>query len=499
MSITRKITIKEASSRLFSNRDLAVLFLPLMIEQTLKYSLGLVDSMMVAGVGEAAVSGVSLVDFVLSFITSLFAALLVGGAAVVSQYIGARETSQANHAANQLVLMTGLFSLFLCGIVYAGKSFILNCLFGTLAPDVSAHASIYLNITVSSIPFLALYSAGANLFRCMGNAKLPMKIMFVCQLLNIFGNSIFIFCFDMETAGVALSTLFSRIVSAVWILCLLCNRKRRLYLSRPFSLRIDRNIVRRILGIAIPCGIENGTFFLGRILVLGMVASLGTAAIASNAVAGVLSNLQVIPGMAIAFGTTVVIGRCVGAGDFEQVKYYNRKIIGIVYLLQLMTCMLICILLPRIMSIYELSAETTRLVNQIMWIHTLFTILIWPLAYILPATFRATGNARYPMMVSLISLIVGRFLCSWLFGIHLQMGITGIWMGMFVDWCIKALCFIIHYRVGKRAFFGMGQSVAKKLHQLKKQTSINCLHEDNDKRNLGTFIGKTGNRLTANL
>lgn len=477
MLTPRRNSIKATCSRLFSNRDLAVLFFPLIIEQTLKYSLGLVDSMMVAGVGEAAVSGVSLVDFILSFITSLFAALLVEGSAVVSQYIGAEEPLKANHVANQLILLTGIFSLFLCVIVYAGKPFILNCLFGTLSLDVSAHANIYLNIIVSSIPFLALYSAGANLFRCMDNTKLPMKIMFVCQLLNIFGNSIFIFCFDMGTAGVALSTLLSRIVSAVWILCLLCDRKRELHLFRQFSLRIDRKIAHRILSIAIPCGIENGTFFLGRILVLGMVASLGTAAIASNAVAGVLSNLQVIPGMAITFGTTVVIGRCVGAGDFEQVKYYNRKIITIVYSFQFITCIFICVLLPTILYIYELPLETTLLVKQIMWIHTLFTILIWPLAYILPATFRAMGNARYPMIVSFTSLMVGRFFCSWLLGIYLQIGITGIWLGMFMDWCIKALCFMIYYYKGKWAFFGIGQSSARVNPILKSKLHYKFRHE----------------------
>ncbi len=439
----------KTDSRLFSNRDLAVLFFPLIIEQTLKYTVGVVDSMMVANVGESAVSGVSLIDFVMSFITSLFAALLVGGSAVISQYIGAGEGKKANDAANQLVWFVGLFSLFLCGVLYAAQSFILNHLFGELAPDVYSHAKVYLNVTALSIPFLALYSAGANLFRCMDNTRLPMRIMTVCNLLNVMGNAVLIFGFEMGTLGVALPTLLSRIVAAVWILGLLRNDRRKLYLVQKSRWHFDWSVIRRILGIGIPCGIENGTFFLGRILVLGMIASLGTAAIASNAVAGILSNFQVIPGMAIAFGTTVVIARCAGAGDYEQAKYYNRKIIGIVYITQFLTCLAVWLLLPQILRIYGLPTATTRFIEQIMEMHTLFTIALWPLAYILPASFRATGDAKFPMIVCVICLFSCRIFCSWLFGIHWQMGILGIWLGMFTDWVAKAGCFIGHYYSGK--------------------------------------------------
>lgn len=493
--ITRRIQIKAMSSRLFSNQDLAVLFFPLVIEQTLKYSLGLADSMMIASVGEAAISGVSLIDFVLSFITSLFAALLVGGSAVISQYIGAQETVQANKAANQLVLIVGLFSLFLCVAVYAAKSFILNYLFGQLAPDVYAHAEIYLTITASSLPFLALYSAGANLFRCMDNTRLPMKIMTVCNLLNIAGNAILIFCMGMETVGVALPTLFSRIVAAGWILGLLLNKKRKLYLFRQLRLSFDWLIIRRILGIGIPHGIENGMFFLGRILVLGMITSLGTAAIASNAVAGILSNFQVIPGMAVAFGTTVVIARCAGADDYEQVKYYNRKILGIVYVSQFVTSMTVLMLLPQIMRIYGLPAEIIRLTEQIMWIHTLFMIVLWPLSYILPATFRATGDARYPMAVSIIGLFAGRIFGSWLFGIHWQMGVLGVWLGMFADWIIKSACFIVRYYSGKWIRSDLWVSDKKlKFSMLGKREKfwLSVIISQNIFCNRGTFVRKTG-------
>lgn len=447
--LVKKIVLKPSTSRLFSDRDLMALFLPLVIEQALKYSLGLVDSVMIASVGEAAISGVSLIDFVMSFITSLFAALLVGGSAVVSQHIGAGEIAKANRTANQLVRLVGVFAILLCGFVYLAKSFILDHLFGELAPDVYEHADVYLSITTSSIPFVALYCVGSNLFRCMDNTKLPMKIMMTCNLLNIAGNAALIYGLKIGTAGIALPTLFSRVIAACWILYLLINRDRKLHLVYRIHKQFDRQIIRQILRIGIPCGVENGTFFLGRILVLGMIASFGTVAIASNAVAGILSNFQLIPGMAISFGTTTVIARCAGANDYDQAKYYNRKILGIVYIAQFITSMIVFMLLPQIMQIYGLSPETTYFTERIILMHTFFTVLLWPLSYILPAVFRASCDARYPMIISVLSFMFCRFFCSWVLGIYWGMGILGIWLAMFLDWVIKAVCFILRYLSGK--------------------------------------------------
>lgn len=435
--------------RFYTNRGLALLFLPLIIEQTLKYSTGLVDSMMVASIGEAAVSGISLVDFVMSFIMSLISALLIGGSAIISQSIGRKDVVAANTGVGILVKSALIISCILALIVYGLSDFILQKVFGPLEYNVYHHARIYLLIMLTSIPFLGLYSAGANIFRCMNNTYTPMLIMFVCNVLNIIGNAICLFYFGMGTAGVAFSTLLSRIIAALWIYMILNSGKRILNVSGLFRRKFEFGLFRKIMRIGIPTGVENGTFFLGRILVLSIVASLGTYAIATNAVAGALSNFQVIPGMAIAFGTTVVIGRCKGAQDIEQAKFYNRRIITIVYVIQLFTVGVVYLLLNPILSIYSLSDETTGYVRSIMSIHSIFTIAIWPLAYILPSTFRAAGDARFPMLTGVISLFAGRLFGSWFLGVYCSMGIVGIWLGMFVDWILKSIAFIVRYYSGK--------------------------------------------------
>ena len=434
--------------RFYSDRGLLFLFLPLIVEQTLKYGTGLVDSLMVSSLGEAAISGVSLIDFVMSFLTSLIAALLVGGSAIISQSIGAKDMPSAQAGVNLFIKSVIVFSVGLSLLTYILQDFILTRLFGHLDADVYNHADAYLSILTGSIPLLGLYSVGANIFRCMNNTLTPMLIMLTSNILNIIGNAVCIYYLGLGTQGIAASTFVSRLIAAIWILLMLTDKKRLLHITGFFSSRFEFSILKKILGIGVPTGVENGTFFLGRILVLGIVASLGTSAIASNAVAGVLSNFQVIPGLAIAFGTTVVIGRCAGSGDLVQTKYYTRKIIAIVYCVQLITISAVYLVLPRILDIYSLSPETSNAVSEIMMWHSVVAITIWPLAYILPATFRASGDARFPMSVGIISLFARRLFCAWLFGIYLEIGIIGIWIGMFADWILKAVAFVVRYFSG---------------------------------------------------
>ena len=419
------------------------------MEQTLKYSVGLVDSLMVSSLGEAAISGVSLIDFVMSFVMSIIAALLVGGSAVISQSIGANDMTSANSGVKVFICAVMVISVALCLIIYNLQDFILCSVFGNLDPDVFIHADTYLTIITVSVPFLGLYSAGANIFRCMNNTVIPMAIMLVCNILNIIGNAVFIFLLDWGTSGIAPSTVVSRMIAATWIVLLLMKKKRILTISGSLKQKFNIGILKRMLRIGIPTCVENSTFFLGRILVLGMFALLGTSAIAANAVSGALSNFQLIPGMAIAFGTTVVVGRCAGAGDMVQAKYYNRKIICIVYSVQLLTVSAVYFLLPYIIGVYSLSSQTGESVKEIMTFHSTLAIMVWPLAYILPATFRASGDALFPMIIGVISLFTCRLFCSWLFGIYFEMGIIGIWSGMFIDWLFKTTAFAIRYFSGK--------------------------------------------------
>ncbi|MFV0577170.1 MAG: MATE family efflux transporter [Fusobacterium ulcerans] len=433
---------------LFKNRDLVKLFIPLIIEQFLEYLVGLIDSIMVAHVGEAAVSGVSLVDFVMQLLISIFAALATGGAVIAGQYLGKKQQDDANETANQLIWFTGIISVVVMLGIYIFKSLILHGLFGQISEDVYRNANIYLLIVAASIPFLAVYSSGAAAFRTMGNSKLPMKVMMAMNMLNLTGNAVLVYGFKMGTAGVAIPTLVSRIGAAVIILAILLEKTYPLHLKKTFQYRLNKNIVKQILGIGIPYGLENGMFYLGRLVILSLISTFGTAAIAANSVSGTIVMFEVLPGMAIGLGLTVIISRCVGMGDFEQARYYTKKIMKIIYVTFILTSIGVLALLPTILNIYGLSPEATEWTYKLVWAHAVM-LVIWPLGYTLPVTFRAAGDARFPMLISVASMIFCRIILAFVFSLYFEMGMLGTWAAMFVDWIVKAIIFVWRYLSGR--------------------------------------------------
>ena len=437
------------ANRLFSNRDLFKLFLPVMVEQFLEYLVGLVDSIMVAHVGESAVSGVSLIDFVMALLISLFAALSTGGAVIAGQYLGRKQIAESREAATQLVWFSGSVSIVIMMMIYLAKPLILNGLFGQIAAEVREDANVYLTITAVSIPFLALYNADAAIFRTMGNSKLPMQVMLAMNVAHAIGNAILIYGFHFGVEGVAIPTLLARIAAGAVIIALVSNTGQTIHIKKSFAHTFNGTMLKRILSIGVPYGLENGLFYLGRIIVLSLVAAFGTAAIAANAVSGTIVMFQVLPGMAIGLGLTVVISRCVGARDYEQAKYYTKKIMRFVYAAHVISCALVLAILPGILKIYGLSEAATALTTQIVWAHGIFMVLIWPLAYTLPVTFRASGDAKVPMMVGVLSMFFCRIALAYLLSIYFNMGMFGTWVAMFFDWMAKAIIFVRRYFNGK--------------------------------------------------
>ena len=431
------------SDTVFSDKALLLLFLPIAGELALHYSVGIFDSMMVSSVGEAAVSGVSLMDFVISLLT----ALAVGGGVVVGQHIGNMQEKESSAAAMQTLLLLSVSGVVLCAAALLLQPLIVNSLFGDLAPEVRRHATVYFEIIAFSLPFLGIYSAAAAVFRAHGNTALPLRIMIAANILNVAGNAFTIYIMNMETRGVAIATLGARVFSAVVITVLLLKQTPRKEISA--FIRPDIPAARRIIRLGIPYSFENGMFYLGRILVLIMVASFGTASIAANAVAQAIVLFQVLPGMAAVTGITVVVARCVGAEDFKKAEHYNNRIAGGIYLFHFASCMLILLLLPLIMQLYNLSPEATRLTKQIVMLHAFFTMAVWPASYALPATFRAAGDTRFPMIVSVSCMLLCRVGFSYILGIVLGMGVVGVWLGMFGDWIVKGIIFIIRYRSRK--------------------------------------------------
>ena len=440
---------QDRSHYLFSNRELANLIGPLVIEQLLAVFVGMADSIMVANVGEAAVSGVSLVDNIMILIINIFAALATGGAVVAGQYIGRKDEKSACKAATQLVWFVSLSAVAIMILVYFGKDIILNQVFGHITAEVKGHADIYLLIVTASIPFIALYNGGAAIFRAMGNSQVSMRVSLLMNAINVTGNAILVFGLRIGTAGVAIPTLISRMVAAIVITVLLCNQTRILHIERTLKIRFDGRMIRKILAIGVPNGLENSMFQLGKILVLSLVSTFGTYAIAANAVSNAIALFQILPGMAISLAITTVISQCVGANDYEQVHYYLKKLLAIIYVAMVGTVALIFLALPLILKAYNLSDQTAAAATNIIHFHGISAMIIWPLSFALPAAYGAAGDAKACMYTSIVSMWIFRIGFSYLVGKYMGLGVFGVWVAMVIDWVVRAICFIIRYFNGK--------------------------------------------------
>lgn len=439
----------EKSRLLFDNRALAALILPLIVEQLLSVLVGMADSIMVASVGEAAVSGVSLVDNIMVLFINLFAALATGGAVIAGQYLGQKNEKQSCRAATQMVWLILIMAVIIMALIYLGKWFILHVVFGQIDAEVMGHANIYLLIVTASIPFIALYNAGAAIFRVMGNSRLPMQVAIIMNIINLAGNAILIYALHRGTEGVAIPTLVSRVTAAVLILIFLVQEKRTIHIEKKLRYRPDWMMMKRILGIGVPNGLENSMFQLGKIIVLSLVSTFGTYAIAANAVCNAVANFQILPGMAINLGITAVIARCVGAGDYEQAQYYTRKMIGIVYVSMWAVNVIIFALVPVILWAYNLSDLTAETSRTIMHFYGVSCCIVWPIAFSLPATLRAAGDAKVTMIIALATMWIFRIVFSYILGGYFGMGVLGVWIAMVIDWVVRAACMALRYKTGK--------------------------------------------------
>jgi putative MATE family efflux protein len=438
----------------FSKEDLRRLIIPLVIEQLLAITVGLFDSVMVSQVGEAAISAVSLVDTVNVLLVNAFSALATGGAVIVGQYMGRREPDKAGHAGSQLLLFMGEVSILIMILFYLGKSFVLNVVFGQVEADVAAYANTYYMIVEASTPFLAIYSAGAALFRVMGNSKISMQVSLGMNLINIAGNALLIFGFRMGVEGVAIPTLISRLAAAVAMVALLRRPGLPVQIEK-FTLKHDRYVIKHILRFGIPNGLESGMFQLGKILLLSTVAVLGTASVAANAIGNTVCSFQCVAGNALGLALVTVVSRCVGAGNYEKARFYTKKLLKSTYLYMDGSIILIFIALPLILRLYNVSPEAETYARQIIWMHGLVGMVLWPLSFTLPNALRAAGDTKFTMVVSAVSMWSLRVVLGVLLGRYWGFGVLGIWMAMFADWLFRVAFFVPRFHGHKWETMGI--------------------------------------------
>lgn len=430
---------------MFSKSDLKRLIIPLVIEQILAVTIGMADTVMVSSCGEAAVSGISLVDTINILLINIFSALATGGAVVASQYLGKKEPGNACIAAKQLLYSGCALSLVIMTISLIGNVPLLRLIFGQIEDDVMANAQTYFYMSALSYPFLSIYNSGAALFRAMGNSRISMVTSIGMNLINISGNAIFIFGFGMGVFGAALATLISRMVGAIVMMVLVQRKNNVIHVERIFHPEVHMGMIKNILHIGVPNGLENGMFQIGKILVQGLIASFGTTAIAANAVANTLCSMEVIPGSAISLSLITVVGQCVGAKDYDQARYYTKKLLKITYVSMGLLSLAIMGLSGALIGFFSLSAETATLAQQLLICHSIFCIFIWPASFTLPNCLRAANDVRFTMTVSIISMWACRIGMSYLLSLTFGLGVLGVWLAMAADWAVRGVIFILRF------------------------------------------------------
>nr|WP_302471914.1 MATE family efflux transporter [Blautia massiliensis (ex Durand et al. 2017)] len=405
--------------------------------------------MVVSYAGEAAVSGVSLVNQFNAIFIYLFTALASGGAVVISQYIGRKAMDAAGESASQLLRFSAIFSTLVSALVLIGNEGMLRLMFGKVESDVMQACITYLRISAYSYPALAVYNAGASLFRSVGKTSVTMYLSVASNIINVIGNLIGVFVLHAGVAGVAWPSLIARTFSAAVITVLCFLKKNQVFYTRKWIFQWNGALMRHILRIAIPNGLENGVFQLVKVALSSIVALFGTYQIAANGVAQSIWSLAALAGVSMGPVFITVIGQCMGNNNTQIAESYLKKLTKITVLLSFAWNLLIFVLTPLFMRFYALEPDTKQLVIWLVLIHNLFNAIAYPFSGALSNGLRAAGDVKFTMYVSIISTIAVRLLLSWLLGVALQMGVIGIAIAMVSDWVIRAVIFFWRQKSGK--------------------------------------------------
>ena len=426
---------------MFTNRMIRSLLIPVVLEQLLNSIMGTADTMMVSNVGSAAISAVSLVDSINILVIQAFSALAAGGAIVCAQYIGQQNQERANESARQVLFIITLISIVVSAICLGFKKPLLRLIFGSVEADVMGASEIYFFYTALSFPFIALYDAAASIFRAQDNTKGPMTISMISNIMNIVGNAIMIWGFHMGVAGAAIATLISRIFCALVVLIQLRRDRQPIVVRDYLKIRPDWPMIGRILGIGIPSGVENSMFQLGKLAIQSTVSTLGTVAIAAQAMTNILENLNGIAGIGVGVGLMTIVGQCMGANRKDEAVYYIKKLSVIAEVTIIVSCLLVFILTRPVTMLGGMEKTSADMCwHMVMWI-TIVKPIMWVSAFVPAYGLRAAGDVKFSMISSCAVMWLCRFCLSVLLIRGLGFGPMGVWIGMFADWTVRAVLF----------------------------------------------------------
>ena len=426
---------------MFTNRMIRNLLVPVVLEQILNSIMGTADTMMVSNVGSAALSAVSLVDSINVLLIQAFSALAAGGAIVCAQYIGQRNYEKANMSARQVLFIITAISVVVSAVCLIFQKPLLRLIFGAVDADVMRASEIYFFFTALSFPFIAAYDSAASIFRAQENTKGPMTISMISNIMNIGGNAVLIWVFHLGVAGAAISTLVSRIFCAVVVLWQLRKDRQPVVVKDYLKIRPDWSMIGRILGLGIPSGIENSMFQLGKLAIQSTVSTLGTAAIAAQAMTNILENLNGIAAIGVGVGLMTIVGQCLGAGRKDEAIYYIKKLCVIAEAVIIVSCLIVYILVRPVTILGGMESTSAEMcIHMITWI-TIVKSVVWTMAFVPGYGLRAAGDVKFSMITSCCTMWACRFcLCVFLIRV-LGFGPMGVWIGMFADWTVRGIIF----------------------------------------------------------
>ena len=437
------------TNHIYTNTKLRKLLVPIIIEQLLASLMGTVDTMMVSNVGSAAISAVSLVDSINILVIQALSALAAGGAILCSQYLGSHNTKGARHAARQVFFVMAFLSVLLSAFCLITRKSLLRAIFGAVEADVMRNSQVYFFFTLLSFPFIGLYDAGASIMRAQNNSRNPMVISVISNFMNIGGNAILIFGFGMGVEGAAISTLVSRIFCAIVVIIQLRRENEPIFIKNYMSIRPEWGLIKKILLIGIPSGIENSMFQFGKLAIQSTVSTLGTVAIAAQAMTNILENLNGIAAIGIGIGLMTVVGQCLGAGRKEEAKYYIVKLCGIAEIGIIVSCIIVYALVRPITVLGGMETDSARMCIEMVGAITIYKPIAWVFSFVPAYGMRAAGDVKFSMITSMTTMSCCRVaLCIGLVKVF-NMGPMAVWYGMFADWTVRGIVFVSRYFSGK--------------------------------------------------
>lgn len=460
-------------------KDVFKLAVPILVEQLFVMSLGMVNTMMAGHISKEAVSAIGMVDSINNIFIAFFTALAVGGTVVVAQYVGQKNVKHANDAMKQALYSTVIISLFITILMWVFRDSVISILFGSADKTVISNAYTYLEITLLTYPLISISLMANGILRGSGDTKTPMKISIFMNFLNVILGYLFIYGIDIQNShfhmnvpslgvkGAAIGIAIARITGAIAIIIILMRGTRLLKLKNIYNFKFNSELLKPIFCVGIPASIESLLFNGGKLITQIFIVDMGTASIASNTITNSIANMLNIPGNSLSLVATALIGQYMGRRNTEEAEKCLSYIIKASTVFLAVLAFASVPLAGFIVSLYTQNTEIIDISVKLLKLNAIFSPL-WAISFVLPAGLKGAGDAKYTMITSIIGMWLFRIIAGYILGIPLGLGVIGIWLGMYIDWIVRGILYLLRFNSGKwKEFVLIKIESPKKVAQLK--------------------------------